>query len=120
MEENSTIQIATEEGSANYLQVEGDFTTTDGTLFTTPEYIDKEIISYEVSENKKNIVITVKQVLNQFMNNGTYITVYPSYYDQERVLRRTYKVKNGKLKLHKEEVGRIVPPQSLPERYEFD
>lgn len=112
--------LTIEANSSNYVQV-GDGTITTNTLtFTQPEYVDTEIISYEVSDNKKTIEITVKQDLNQMYNHGgTYISVYPDYQERERVVKRVFKVKNGKLKLHKEKVGVIVPPKNLPERYEF-
>ena len=111
-----------EDSSANYVQViDGDGIITTNTLtYTQPEYVDTEIVSYEVSDNKKTIEITVKQELNQmFSHGGTYISFYPDYQEKERVVKRIFKVKNGKLKLHKEKVGTIVPPKSLPERYEF-
>ena len=112
--------ITIEANSSNYVQV-GDGTIATSTLtFTQPEYVDTEIISYEVSDNKKTIEITVKQELNQMYNHGgTYILVYPDYQERERVVKRVFKVKNGKLKLYKEEVGVIVPPKNLPEKYEF-
>jgi len=112
--------LTIEANSSNYVQV-GDGTITTSTLtFTQPEYVDTEIISYEVSDNKKTIEITVKQELNQlYSHGGTYISVYPDYKERERVIKRVFKVKNGKLKLHKEKVGVIVPPKNLPERYEF-
>jgi len=107
--------------ASNYVQVEdGTTITTNSLTYTQPEYVDTEIVSYKVSDNKKTIEITVKQELNQmFSHGGTYISFYPDYQEKERVVKRIFKVKNGKLKLHKEKVGTIVPPESLPERYEF-
>jgi len=98
-------------------------TITNGDSITTswvqldPQYVDQEILEYNVSENRKNIEIIVKQ---KQAWGQTYIGTTPNCFADERVLKRTYKVRNGKLKLFKEEVGEVIPPQHIPESYRFN
>jgi hypothetical protein len=102
---------------------DGVITITNGTttswvqLEPQPQYVDQEILEYNVSENRKNIEIIVKQ---KQAWGQTYIGTTPNFSVDERILKRIYKVRNGKLKLFKEEVGEVIPPQHIPESYRFN
>ena len=96
-------------------------TITEGSITsyisTEPHYVDQEILEYNVSKNRKSIEIIVKQTQAW---GQSYIGTTINFFDKERVIKKIYQVRNGKLKLLKEEVGKVIQPRNIPESYRFN
>lgn len=118
-DEYGTITIGADalEGSQSILTItDGSDGSTTSYVFE-PQFVDQEILEYNVSDNRKSIEIIVKQAQAW---GQSFIGTTPNSFANERVIKRIYKVRNGKLKLFKEEIGEVIPPQHIPESYRFN